>query len=64
MCIPKKMRSLGKKLNVKFLKGHYYELQSERIKEVNGNENLHSEIDMKLLKQHINIAGREQTSFS
>lgn len=50
MCILKKMRSLGKKLNVKFLKGYYYELQSERIKEVNGNENLYLEIDMKFLK--------------
>lgn len=56
MCIPREDEKFGEKLNVKFLKGCYYELWSEGIKEMNGNENLYSEIDMKLLKRHTNIA--------
>jgi hypothetical protein len=40
MCILKERGKFGGKLNVKFLKRHYYELQRERIKEMNGNENL------------------------
>lgn len=57
MCIPKEGEKFGEKWNVKFLKGYYYELQSEGIKEMNGNEKVYSEIDMKLLEQHINITG-------
>ena len=57
MCIPKEGEKLGNKLNVKFLKGCYKELRSKGIKEINGNENSYSEIDVKLLKQHVNITG-------